>query len=140
MLPHRDRWQLVPVSQTTRLIRMGAGTTPCGAGEKTLFASSTEKRSFVSAHPSRSLVFREDEYRSALDGDSLSQLRRLGRPEEDGQSLFADPHVRWQDSTSEFRTSFPTTEELLKLGDWLKEQGCTHLAEDRNGGVLETGM
>jgi len=118
---------------------MGAGTTPWCAGES-IFASSTEKRIFVSAHPSRSLFFREDEYRSALDGDSLSQLRRLGRTEEDGQSLFADPHVRWQDSTSEFRTSFPTTEELLKLGDWLKEQGCTHLAEDRNGGVLESGM
>src|SRR5256885_9172859 len=95
---------------------------------------------FHSAQAMRSLFFIEDEYGSALDGDSLSQLRRLGRPEEDGQSLFADPHVRWQDSTSQFRTSFPTTEELLKLGDWLKEQGCTHLAEDRNGGVLETGI
>ena len=53
-------------------------------------------------------------------------------------------HFRKMDSSLrnpwEFRTSFPTTEELLKLGDWLKEQGCTHLAEDRNGGVLETGI
>src|SRR6266516_2646494 len=40
----------------------------------------------------------------------------------------------------EFRTYFTTTEELLKLGDWLKEQGCTHVAEDRNRGVLETGV
>jgi len=27
----------------------------------------------------------------------------------------------------EFRTYFTTTEELLKLCDWLKEQGCTHI-------------
>src|SRR2546421_9220378 len=40
----------------------------------------------------------------------------------------------------EFRTYFTTTEELLKLGDWLKEQGCTHVAEDRHRGVLETGV
>ncbi len=40
----------------------------------------------------------------------------------------------------EFRTYFTTTEEVLKLSDWLKEQGCTHVAEDRHGGVLETGV
>ena len=40
----------------------------------------------------------------------------------------------------EFRTYLTTTEELLQLGDWLKEQGCTHVAEDRNRGVLETGV
>src|SRR5260370_6013059 len=40
----------------------------------------------------------------------------------------------------EFRTYFSTTEELLKLGDWLKEQGCTHVAEDRNRGLLEAGV
>jgi len=40
----------------------------------------------------------------------------------------------------EFRTYFTTTEELLKLCDWLKEQGCTHIGEDRNGCVLETGV
>jgi hypothetical protein len=28
----------------------------------------------------------------------------------------------------EFRTYLTTTEELLKLSDWLKEQGCTHIA------------
>ncbi len=28
----------------------------------------------------------------------------------------------------EFRTYFTTTEELLKLSEWLKEQGCTHIA------------
>ena len=33
----------------------------------------------------------------------------------------------------EFRTYFTTTEELLKLGDWLKEQGCTHLAFEATG-------
>jgi hypothetical protein len=41
MLRHRDRSQLVPQSQTTRLIRVGAGTTPCCADEKTLFESLT---------------------------------------------------------------------------------------------------
>jgi len=35
----------------------------------------------------------------------------------------------------EFRSYFTTTEELLKLSDWLREQGCTHIAEDRNGCV-----
>lgn len=40
----------------------------------------------------------------------------------------------------EFRTYFTPTGELLKLGDWLKEQGCTHVAEDRNRGVLEIGV
>ena len=29
----------------------------------------------------------------------------------------------------EFRTYFTSTEELLQLGDWLKEQGCTHVAD-----------
>jgi len=33
----------------------------------------------------------------------------------------------------EFRTYFTTTEELLKLGDWLKEQGCTHIAFEATG-------
>src|SRR6266571_2011146 len=33
----------------------------------------------------------------------------------------------------EFRTYFSTTEELLKLGDWLKEQGCTHIAFEATG-------
>ncbi|GAC1347219.1 MAG: IS110 family transposase [Ktedonobacteraceae bacterium] len=33
----------------------------------------------------------------------------------------------------EFRTYFTTTEELLKLGDWLKEQGCIHIAFEATG-------
>jgi transposase len=33
----------------------------------------------------------------------------------------------------EFRTYFTTIEELLKLGDWLKEQGCTHVAFEATG-------
>lgn len=33
----------------------------------------------------------------------------------------------------EFRTYLTTTEELLKLGDWLKEQGCTHIAFEATG-------
>jgi transposase len=33
----------------------------------------------------------------------------------------------------EFRTYFTTTEELLKLGDWLKERGCTHVAFEATG-------
>src|SRR5205807_2027192 len=33
----------------------------------------------------------------------------------------------------EFRTYFTTTEELLKLSDWLKEQGCTHVAFEATG-------
>jgi hypothetical protein len=39
----------------------------------------------------------------------------------------------------EFRTYFTTTEELLKLCDWLKEQGCTHRLRG-NRCVLETGV
>jgi transposase len=33
----------------------------------------------------------------------------------------------------EFRTYLTTTEELLQLGDWLKEQGCTHIAFEATG-------
>ena len=33
----------------------------------------------------------------------------------------------------EFRTYFTTTEELLKLCDWLKEQGCTHVGFEATG-------
>ncbi len=33
----------------------------------------------------------------------------------------------------EFRTYLTTTEELLQLGDWLQEQGCTHLAFEATG-------
>lgn len=33
----------------------------------------------------------------------------------------------------EFRTYLTTTEELLKLGDWLREQGCTHVAFEATG-------
>lgn len=33
----------------------------------------------------------------------------------------------------EFRTYGTTTEELLKLSDWLKEQGCTHVAMEGTG-------
>lgn len=33
----------------------------------------------------------------------------------------------------EFRTYFTTTEELLKLSDWLKEQECTHIAFEATG-------
>jgi transposase len=33
----------------------------------------------------------------------------------------------------EFRTYFTTTEELLKLSDWLKEQEVTHLAFEATG-------
>ena len=33
----------------------------------------------------------------------------------------------------ELRTYFTTTEELLKLSDWLKEQGCTHIAFEATG-------
>ena len=33
----------------------------------------------------------------------------------------------------EFRTYVTTTEELLKLSDWLREQGCTHVAFEATG-------
>lgn len=33
----------------------------------------------------------------------------------------------------EFRTYLTTTEELLKLSDWLREQGCTHVAFEATG-------
>jgi hypothetical protein len=56
MFGHRDRFSRAPKSQLMRLIGMGAGTTPWCAGEKILFASSTQKRSVVSAHPSRSIT------------------------------------------------------------------------------------
>jgi transposase len=36
-------------------------------------------------------------------------------------------------SHKEFRTYLTTTEELLQLGDWLKEHGCTHVAFEATG-------
>jgi hypothetical protein len=33
----------------------------------------------------------------------------------------------------ELRTYFTTVEELLKLSDWLTEQGCTHVAFEATG-------
>ncbi len=36
----------------------------------------------------------------------------------------------------EFRTYFTTTEELLQLGDWLKERGCTHVADRGQPGCI----
>ena len=33
----------------------------------------------------------------------------------------------------QLRTYFTTAEELLKLSDWLKEQGCTHIAFEATG-------
>ena len=35
-----------------------------------------------------------------------------------------------------FRTYLTTTEELGQLGDWLKEQGCTHLADRGHQGCI----
>jgi hypothetical protein len=42
-------------------------------------------------------------------------------------------HTSNEQSHKEFRTYLTTTEELLKLGDWLKEQGCTHIAFEATG-------
>jgi hypothetical protein len=39
-----------------------------------------------------------------------------------------------------FRTYLTTTEELLKLGDWLKEGGWAHVADRGDGWVLEAGV
>jgi len=44
--------------------------------------------------------------------------------------LIRDEHGQ---SHKEFRTYGTTTEELLKLVDWLKEQGCTHVAMEGTG-------
>ena len=42
-------------------------------------------------------------------------------------------HTSNGQTNKEFRTYFTTTEELLKLCDWLKEQGCTHIAFEATG-------
>ena len=42
-------------------------------------------------------------------------------------------HVSNGQLQKEFRTYFTTTEELLKLSDWLQEQGCTHIAFEATG-------
>lgn len=137
MLRHRDRAQIVPMSQTTRLIWVGAGTTPCCAQQSSLL-SSTEKRFFVSAHPRRNIdhtVWKKSTG-GRIDGNPLEQLRWPGCAEEDRQGLCLDTRSRRPTSTSEFRTYFTTTEELLKLCDWLKEQGCTHVAHRRQPGCI----
>lgn len=42
-------------------------------------------------------------------------------------------HTPHGQTNKEFRTYLTTTEELLKLGDWLKERGCTHIACEATG-------
>lgn len=42
-------------------------------------------------------------------------------------------HVPNGQPDKELRTYLTTTEELLKLGDWLKEQECTHMAMEATG-------
>src|SRR5947209_15575245 len=42
-------------------------------------------------------------------------------------------HTSNAQSHKEFRTYLTTTEELLQLCDWLKEQGCTHIAFEATG-------
>ena len=42
-------------------------------------------------------------------------------------------HTSTGQSHKEFRTYLTTTEELLQLGDWLTEQGCTHIAFEATG-------
>src|SRR6266568_10595 len=121
------------MSQNMRLIRVSAGTTHCCAGQQTLLASSTQKRIFVSPHPFRRILFRESRRVRSVEMEILYancagldvhkktvKVCLLRRPST-GQ-----PH-------KEFRTYLTTTEELLQLGDWLKEQGCTHVAFEATG-------
>jgi transposase len=42
-------------------------------------------------------------------------------------------HTSTGQSRKAFRTYLTTTEELLQLGDWLKEQGCTPIAFEATG-------
>jgi transposase len=42
-------------------------------------------------------------------------------------------HLSPGQTRKEFRTYFTTTEELLRLSDWLREQGCTHVAFEATG-------
>src|ERR1700686_4338007 len=49
-------------------------------------------------------------------------------------------HASHGQTHKEFRTYFTTTEELLKLGDWLKERGCTHIAFEATGVITREGV
>jgi hypothetical protein len=40
----------------------------------------------------------------------------------------------------EVRRWATTTAELLELGDWLRQAGCTHVAMEAKGGLLEAGV
>jgi transposase len=42
-------------------------------------------------------------------------------------------HTPHGQTHKEFRTFLTTTEELLQLGDWLQERGCTHVACEATG-------
>ncbi len=72
----RDRAHSVSRNQTTRLIWMGAGTTPCCAGES-IFESLTQKRIFVSAHPTP-LQWATSERVSNLFYHDARAIRALG--------------------------------------------------------------
>jgi transposase len=96
---------------------------------------STEKRIFVQAHPCQSIILKRE--RNAEKGRvemEILYIRCAGLDvhkktvkvcllirQENGQ-----PH-------KEFRTYGTTTQELLALSDWLKEQGCTHIALEATG-------
>jgi hypothetical protein len=90
---------------------MDAGTIPCCAGGKILAANSTEKRSFVSAHPSRSIRSKEEEHRRVGTEILSTNCAGLDVHKKTVKVCLLTQAPNGQLHQT-FRTDFTTTEEL----------------------------
>jgi len=113
MRQHRDRAQIVHTSQSTRLIRVCAGTTHCWAGEKDIRDEQDV--------PRRDEVEILYERCAGLDVHKKNVKVCLKTPGSDGRP------------SQEVRTYATMTQTILEMGDWLKEQGCSHVALESTG-------
>ncbi len=119
---------IVHKSQSTRRIRVCAGTTHCCAAQKFFLSSSTQKRIFVHPHPrwsipprgfSREGLKRKEEMEilyercAGLDVHKKNVKTCLKTPGSDARP------------SKEVRTYATKMHNILEMRDWLKEQGCT---------------
>ncbi len=98
-------------------------------------ANSTQKRIFVQAHPRQSILPRGKDVSD--EGSSKMEVRyaRCAGLDVHKQTVKVCLLIRQENGQihKEFRTYGTTTQELLDLADWLKEQGCTHIALEATG-------
>src|SRR5712691_9680623 len=100
MRQHRDCAQIVHTSQSTRLIRVCAGTTHCWAGEKDL-----RDEQDVPRRDEMEILY---ERCAGLDVHKKNVKVCLKTPGSDGRP------------SQEVRTYATMTQTILEMGDWLK--------------------